>query len=62
MDLIIPILILTGLALIVVYSRSREKKPTIAKTPCDNCPYWSECQGKDKSDCLLYKTEEDVYG
>lgn len=62
MDLIIPILILAGLVLIVVYSRSREKKPAMKDSPCNHCPYWSECQGEGKADCLLYKIEEDVYG
>lgn len=62
MDLIIPLLILAGLALIVAYSLTREPKFTKKESPCDHCPYWSECQGEDKSDCLLYKIEEDVYG
>lgn len=27
---------------------------------CTGCPFWSECQGEEKDDCLQYNTEEEV--
>ena len=66
MDIIIPALIAVGLSLLVIVvamkESSRQSRLEEKESPCDSCPYWTECQGKDKSDCLLYKTEEDLYG
>lgn len=66
MDLIIVFLIFYAFGAFFSWICRKTKKEAAAMeerktSPCDNCPFWSECQGQDKEDCLMYKAEDEIY-
>lgn len=67
MNLIITLALLALFAeVLLCFCRKTKKEPAAMEerkaSPCDHCPFWSECRGEDKSNCLMYKAEDEIYG